>query len=387
MIGESLAVPVPLHPDHAAAVLTIDLGAVVANWRLLRDRVAPSECAAVVKADAYGLGMARVAPALAAAGCRTFFVAWVEEALRLRTLLPDVTIASLGGLPLGTEADHVAHELLPVLNHLGEIERWQKLAWRLGRRLPAMIHLDTGMNRLGLGRDERAILAAQPERLDGIEVRAWLTHYACADEAGHPLTPAQLCRFRLATATLPPAPTSLANSSGIFRMRAGHGDLVRPGCALYGINPTPAQPSPAPPNLAPPNPMAAVVRLEGRILQVRAVDRPMTVGYGASHKVEGRGRLATVAIGYADGYFRASSGCGQVMVAGVAVPVVGRVSMDLLTVDVSAVPDAALAAGDWVEVIGPYRLVDQVAREAGTIGYEVLTALGKRYHRIYLDPK
>ena len=375
-IKGDFALPVRCYPERAAAVLTVDLGAIVANWRLLRDRVAPSECAAVVKADAYGLGVARVAPALAAAGCRTFFVAWIEEALRLRELLPGATIVSLGGLPVGTEADHVGQGVIPVLNHLGEIERWRDQAKRLGRPLSALIHLDTGMNRLGLGPEERAALAAEPDRLAGIEVRAWLTHYACADDVNHVLTPVQLCRFRLAVAALPPAPTSLANSSGAFWLRAAHGDLVRPGCALYGVNPTPAQP----------NPMAAVIRLEGRVLQARAVDSPMTVGYGAAHKVAGRARIATIAIGYADGYFRALSGRGQVMAAGTPAPVVGRVSMDLLTIDISAAPEGAVVPGDWVEVIGPHRPVDQVALEAGTIGYEVLTALGKRYHRHYLDP-
>jgi len=362
--------------SRAHAVLTIDLAAVASNWRMIRTRVAPALCAGVVKADAYGLGVERVAPLLAAAGCRIFFVAQLEEAVRLRRLVPDAGIGCLGGLLAGTEREHVAERIVPVLNHLGEIDRWRETARREGRPLPSIVHLDTGMNRLGLGSDEQTVLTEHPDRLEGLALSAWISHLACGDEVESPMTEAQAQAFRTALARLPPAGlVSLANSFGVFRSRDLHFQLVRPGCALYGVNPTPGRP----------NPMAATVQLFGRVLQVRAVDTPMTVGYGASHSIRGKGKIATIAVGYADGYLRALSGRGMVFFDGHGAPVVGRVSMDLITVDVSHLPESLTLPGTFAEIIGPHRSVDQVADEAGTIGYEILTGLGSRYQRCYSD--
>lgn len=361
---------------RAGAVLTIDLGAVVANWTQLRDRVAPAECAAVVKANAYGLGVERVVPALAAAGCRTFVVAQFEEALAVRAVAPpDARVLSLGGLPAGTAPDFTAHRILPVLNHLGDIAAWQTHAMAQGAALPAVVHIDTGMNRLGLGPDELDALVGDLSRLEGVDVQVWMTHLACADEDSV-MNSQQLGRFRSAVGRLPAAKASFANSAGIFHGTAFHFDLVRPGCALYGVNPTPGAV----------NPMRDTIRLDARLLQVRNVDSPMTVGYGATHRVAARGKIATIAVGYADGYLRSLSGRGHVFVNGVAAPVVGRVSMDLVTVDVSHLPDEAVTPGGLVELIGPNRPVDTVASEGGTIGYEILTSLGARYHRVYRDP-
>lgn len=363
---------------RAGAILTVDLGAVVANWTRLRDRVAPAECSAVVKADAYGLGVARVVPALAAAGCRTFVVAQFEEALAVRRALepvgPEAQIFSLGGLPAGCEGDFIANRILPVLNHLGEIAAWRAFAASRGEVLPAVIHIDTGMNRLGLGPDELDELAGHPEWLEGIDVRYWMTHLTCADEFDSPMTGEQLDRFRAALARLPKAKASFANSSGIFHGKDHHFDLARPGCALYGVNPTPHLP----------NPMLGTVRLDARLLQVRNCTVPMTVGYGAAHKVTGPARIATIGVGYADGYMRALGGKGHIFVDGIAAPIVGRISMDLITIDVTGLPESVAHAGRMVELIGPNRPVDTVAAEGGTIGYEILTSLGRRYHRVYV---
>jgi alanine racemase len=332
----------------------------------------------VVPAVAAALGARRRPPALHAAGCHRYFVAHLDEALAILPLLPGATVGVLNGLLPGTEAETAATAgLIPVLNHLGEIERWSTEARRLGRPLPAYVQIDTGMNRLGLGPDETDALAGRPDRLDGISVVAWISHLACADEAAHPLNETQRLRFREALRRLPSAPAALANSSGIFLGPAYHFDFARPGCALFGINPTPAAD----------NPMRPAVRLAARILQVRNVDSTMTVGYGAAHSVARRGKVATMAIGYADGYSRRLSAVGTVLVGGTEAPVIGRISMDLVTVDVTDVPEPALAPGSFAEVIGPHRPVDQVAREAGTIGYEVLTSLGQRYHRVYLEPR
>ncbi|MEQ8967035.1 MAG: alanine racemase [Azospirillaceae bacterium] len=359
---------------RAGAVLTIDLDALAANYTSLAERSAPSECAAVVKADAYGLGLAEVAPVLARAGARTFFVATLDEGLALRALLPEARIGVLDGLMPGTEAEFEAAALTPVLNDLGQIERWRARAGADGRTRPAFVQIDTGMNRLGLSRADVDLLEAEPGHLDGLEVAAFMSHLACADTVDHPMTASQIAAFMAALYRLPEAPASLANSAGLFRGRQTHFDLVRPGCALYGVNPTPEAD----------NPMRDVVRLEAKVLQVRDVDSPETVGYGGTHQVVGRSKIATIAAGYADGYFRALGNRATAFAAGVALPVVGIVSMDLTTIDITALPEDALAPGDTIQLIGPDVPVDAVAAAADTIGYEVLTSLGRRYHRRYV---
>ncbi len=351
--------------------LTIDLDAVASNYRLLAARAAPARTGAAVKADAYGLGLEAVARALADAGCETFFVATPDEGLALRELLPPAEILVLNGLIAGDPALFMEYRLLPVLNDLGQIEAWAAFC-RAAGALPAAVHLDTGMARLGLPPAELDVLAAEPGRLEGFELRYLMSHLACADEPGHPLNRQQLEDFTTALARLQPAAASLANSSGIFLGPDWHFDLVRPGASLYGINPRPG--------LA--NPLAPVVRLQAKILQIRDVDTPQTVGYGATHRVAGPARVATVAAGYADGYPRSLSGCGSARIGGVALPVVGRVSMDLTTLDVTSIPEAR--PGDMVDLIGPHHDIDALAAQAGTIGYEILTSLGRRYSRAYV---
>jgi alanine racemase len=342
---------------------------------LLQDRVAPAQCAAVLKADAYGLGAAAVGGTLWNEGCRWFFVAQLEEGLRLRCVLPEAEIAVLNGLTPGSEHAYAAGRLLPVLNHLGDIECWRAHCRATGRRLGAVLHVDTGMNRLGLGLDELPRLASNHDLLDGIDLRLIMSHLARADEPDHPMSGEQAERFRAALARLPTTPASLANSSGIFLGAQFHFDLTRPGCALYGINPTPTAA----------NPMEQSVRLDARVLQVREVGAEAPIGYGASYRTKRPSRVATVALGYADGYLRSLSGRGAVYAQGVALPLVGRVSMDLITVDATEAPEGLVSAGRLVEVIGPNRTADDIARDAGTIGYEVLTSLGPRYRRVYLE--
>jgi len=356
-------------PSDAAAragtVLEIDLAAVAANWRLLENRVRPAGCAAVVKADAYGLGAARVAPALAAAGCRLFFVATLDEGIALRDCLPaPAEIAVLNGPFPGTAAAFCHHRLTPVLNDEGQAAEWQGAG-------PAMLQFDTGMNRLGFS----TAALAETARED----RAWralLSHLACAEAADHALNEVQRARFAAARDRLPRVPASLAASSGIFLGAAFHFDFVRPGAALYGINPVPGAP----------NPMRPVVRLGARIIQLREVRAGDSVGYGGTHVMSGRGTLATAAVGYADGWRRAFAPGGSARLAGQRIPLVGRVSMDLAVFDVSAVEPALTRPGAWIELIGESRDIDAAASEAGTIGYELLTALGRRHHRVYREP-
>jgi alanine racemase len=357
---------------RAGAVLEIDLAAIVANWRRLAAELKPgTECAAVVKADAYGLGMARVAPRLAAAGCTLFFVATIDEGLALRRLLPSVEIAVFDGLLPGTTREFRDAHLIPVLNDLDQIALWRKD--EATRALPAMIHIDTGMSRLGLSPQELRRLTEQPDLLEGLRLRAIISHLACADEAAHAMNAQQLTLFRLTLADLPRASASLAASAGIFLGSDYHFDMVRPGAALYGVNPTPPHS----------NRMAQVIRLKGRIVQVRDVDSGITVGYGAAHRMERAGRIATVAVGYADGWLRSASHRGTAGIAGARVPIIGRISMDLMTLDVTGIDPALARPGAFVDLIDETHGVDEIAATAGTIGYEILTSLGARYHRIY----
>ncbi len=354
--------------------LTIDLAALQANYRMLRDRAKPAETAAVVKANAYGVDVIPITQALYAAGCRTFFTAYADESAELRKARPDVTVAPFHGVVEQEYTDAAALGIMPVLNSLGDIESWAKFAKRQNKKMPAFIHLDTGMNRLGLTPDEQERLIAEQHRLDGIEIKAWMSHFACSEEFDNPMTTVQRDKFKSLLARLPKAPASLCNSSGIFWGKDYVFDLARPGVAIYGVNPTPKQP----------NPMQPVIELKAPILQIRNVDTNMTVGYGATHRIARKGRIATLALGYADGYLRSLSSRGQVKIGSHLAPVAGRISMDLITVDVSDIPEHDVHVGALATIIGPHRPVDKVAEEAGTIGYEILTALGSRMQRRYL---
>jgi alanine racemase len=358
---------------RAGAVLEIDLAGIAANWRSLARRVAPAGCAAVAKADAYGLGAARVSAALAAAGCRLFFVATIDEGIALRdTASEPIEIAVLNGPLPGTVGEFIRHRLIPVLNDPGQIADWQAAADHHPGKLPAMLHLDTGMARLGLTMREFDRLA--DDVFHGpIRWRAFVSHLACADEPEHPLNEIQRLRFASASRRLSHVPASLAASSGIFLGQGFYFDLVRPGAALYGVNPRAGHP----------NPMRQIVRLRGKILQIREVDRGEPVGYGATHVMAAPGRVATVPVGYADGWLRSLSHRGSGCIGGRRVPLLGRVSMDLAVFDVSDVDPALARPGDFIELLDEVYGVDAAASDAGTIGYEILTSLGRRYHRVY----
>ena len=359
--------------DRAGALLTIDLDGVAANWRALNDRIASTvHCGAAVKADAYGLGAARVAPALYAAGCRRFFLATIDEAITLRPHLPDdAALIVLGGPLPGTNEDFVEHGLWPVLNTPQQVAQWSEAVESGGPVPPCVVHVDTGMSRLGLTVAE---LDHGAERLAALRPALVMSHLACSEDGAEPMNAAQLATFRAMRLRLPDSAASLANSGGIFLGAAYHFDLVRPGAALYGVSPNPEAAAV----------LRQVIALQGRILQVRDVDSPQTVGYGATHRIRRKSRLATVAAGYADGYLRSLSNRGHGIVGGIRVPLVGRVSMDLIIFDVTDAPEPLVRPGGFVELIGPDHTVDDLATEAGTIGYEILTSLSPRYHRSYL---
>lgn len=374
-----LALPLSVdmsNQDFEAPGLTVRLGAVAANYREIQRRAGPAATAGVVKADGYGMGMAQVAKTLAAQGCDTFFVARLSEGIALRPLVPQARIFVLDGAAPDAVPALISHRLTPVLNALGEIAAWSACAREMRRVLDAAIHIDTGMNRLGLSASELAVLSGEAkERLSGLRLVLAMSHLACADDPSSSMNALQRDRFSTALAMLPQAPASLASTGGVLLGKEYAFDMVRPGIGLYGGNP----------RFSAPNPFAAVAVLTGRILQLRRVDRGESVGYGATHRIERAGMLATVALGYADGVMRALGNRGSAAIAGQRVPIVGRVSMDLLTLDVTAVAPRALETGADVELFGDTISLDEFAAAAGTASYEILTRLGSRLARRYVE--
>lgn len=363
-----------------AGQLVINLLALQNNYRLCQEQVgAHCEIGAAVKADAYGIGVAEAAPALYAAGCRSFFVATLGEGVQLRSILPDheARICVLGGLQPDAEEIFDFHTLTPVLNSYEQIERWMQYSKRTRPHLKCIIHIDTGMARLGLCEEETQKLKANmTEITNTLDVEAVMSHFACADEKGHPLNDLQLQRFQNASDSFLFAKKSLANSSGIFRGSQYHFDLARPGMCLYGLNPTPETE----------NPMQEVVSLDVPLLQTRSIKKGESAGYGASWVADKDTLIGTVQIGYADGFFRTNSNHASTLYwHNYKCPVVGRVSMDVTIVSLENIPEGMLpVAGDLLEVIGPHQSADDLALSAGTIGYEILTSLGRRYARTYL---
>jgi len=373
-------------PDHhlAGAVLTVDLDRLAANYRIMAARSQPAEASAVVKADAYGLGIAQVVPALLAAGCRRFFVAQPHEGIAVRAQAPDADIYVLSPL-LSAESTATLkqHRLVPVLNTPADITLWEAEGWMDGRALPCAVHVDTGMNRLGLSLAEAESFARDNALTGALNVSLVMSHLACADDPAHPLNARQCESFQRVRELFAGIESSLANSAGIGLGGDFLCDLTRAGIALYGGRAGPG------------TPLQAVATLEGRILQIRSVRAGETVGYGATVTLERDTVLAVVSCGYADGYQRAISGAGVDMrratalggfgfAAGRRVPVVGRISMDLTCFDITDIAPDTLGRGDMIELFGPNLSVEDAAAAAGTIGYELLTSLGRRYHRVYV---
>ncbi|PQA75011.1 alanine racemase [Brucella oryzae] len=356
----------------AGGVLTIDLSALRHNYSAIARHIAPTRAAAVVKADAYGLGAGRVAPAFYDAGCRDFFVAHLGEAIALKPFLqPDATLYVLNGLQPGTEEACAREGILPVLNSLEQIENWAALAARQGKKLPALLQLDTGMSRLGLPPKEFERLLENPKLLDNIDIKFVISHLASGDEPENAANARQLANMTALLARLPKLPVAFANSGGVFLDKTYHFDLARPGIALYGVGPE--------------SEIVPVLTLSARVIQVRDVDKGAAIGYGGTYVAEGPMRVATIAVGYADGWFRSLSNKGAAFFGDTRLPIIGRVSMDSITLDVSALPEGALKLGSLVELIGPHQRLEDVARDCDTIPYEILTALGNRYARVYVE--
>lgn len=363
--------------DEAGGVLTIDLAALESNYKTLRSAALPAECAAVVKADGYGLGLEPVAAQLLQAGCTTFFVADLAEGKRLRKVSPEPAIYILNGLPPGTGQAFADHNLRPVIGSTAELAEWDAFAstakWDGGFAL----HVDTGMNRLGISVEEAAAIAPRINT-ENHGIRLLMSHFVASQFAENQRNHEQMLTFRNVRALFRGVPASIANSSGIFLGSPALLDIVRPGAAIYGVNPTPNKT----------NPMKPVVGLKVRVARVRDIAFGETVGYDATWTARRPSRIAIVTMGYADGFFRSQSGSdqkpgGTLIVNGKPCPIVGRISMDLIALDITDLPAGSVKRGDFATVIGDGRDVDALGEMFGTIGYEVLTDLGHRYARIY----
>lgn len=359
--------------SRASSRLTVDLDALCANYAIISRRIAPATCGAVVKADAYGLGARPVVRALRGAGCKQFFVAHLAEALTLTPQLgPECEVFVLNGLDAGREAECAGRGVVPVLNSLAQVESWRGLAITLQRRLPAALQIDTGMSRLGLPPDE-AVALNETSLRDDVDLRLIMTHLACADEMQRGENRDQLHRFDSLIRLFPGVAVSIANSGGVFLAPEYHKDVARCGIALFGVPPS-----------AQSFPLRPVVRLDAPVIQMRSIDAGTGVGYGLDHIASRPMRIATVGIGYADGVPRSFSKRGAAWYRGHRLPVVGRISMDSLTLDATDLRDPSLCEGTLVELIGPHQPIEAVAEALDTIPYEILTGLGQRHQRIYL---
>jgi len=368
-----------LNGAACGGVLKIDLDALAANYHLIANHVLPAQMSAVVKADAYGLGVGPVASKLYQAGCRLFFVAQMIEAIHLRPLLPiDAEIAILNDIPPAMVEATADYGFLPVLNSLPSIKDWSVLCESRQRQFPCFVQIDSGMSRFGLDKGELERLIDHPDIFHQAQVRAIISHLACADEPNNQQNDAQLLRFQKILTRLPKRPAALANSGGIFLSNDRQNflfDLVRPGLALYGVDPLDSLQT----KLRP------VVCLSARVAQIRQVEQGSLVGYGGTYQASRDMIVATIAVGYADGLHRHLGGRGAAFYQGIRLPMIGRISMDSITLDISALPQGTLQRGSLVELIGPNQPIDRLARDSDTIAYEVLTSLGQRFERHYLE--
>ena len=359
--------------------LTVDLGALKRNWQALDKVSRGALTGAVVKADAYGTGIAQSARALYEAGARFFFAATPDEGIVVRAALPDDShIFILNGLFPGSAPLYVGERLMPCLASIPMLEEWLEACLARNQALPAALHFDTGINRLGFRLNEASIVKRLVDQV-GYAPQMIMSHLACADIPGHEKNRTQLALFASVLSQFPNIPASLANSAGLMTNRENHFQMVRPGIALYGGRAVAGRR----------NPMAPVVTLEAPILMVKDVKTGEAVGYGALQTMTRDSRIAVVGIGYADGFFRSLSSADnhrgtQVVIAGQTCPVVGRVSMDMIGVDVTDLSELP-PPGAMAEIIGKTVTVDDHADVAGTLGYEVLTSLKGRYVRQYVE--
>ena len=355
--------------------LEINIDSIIHNYQFINNQVGNTECAAVLKADAYGMGASVIAKALDKAGCSTFFVATIDEGIELRACFSNNKnkIAVLSGLLKESEDIFYNNKLTPVLNDIEQIKKWDLYNRRKKRPAPSIIQIDTGMNRLGLTISEFHDTFDKQTELEELRVGWIMSHLACGDQPRDIMNEKQLSVFLNAKKKFPNVKASLANSAGVFLGQSYHLDMVRPGIALYGSGS----------GSIPSNNLKQVIKLYSRILQIRTLSSGASVGYGASFRVSEATRVATVGLGYADGYLRSLSNCSWVFFNGVKLPVIGRISMDYITIDITKIASEKIKTGDFIEVIDDKFTLDDLATVANTVPHELLTRLGTRHHRIY----
>ncbi|WP_341790111.1 alanine racemase [Rickettsia endosymbiont of Polydrusus tereticollis] len=359
----------------AQCTLEIDLAKIKANYRILRNICTNSAVGAAVKANSYGLGANEVSKALEEENCRFFFVASSIEGINLRKILSSHSnILVLNGVAQSDAAEFIEYNLIPVLNNLEQIKIWQQFAKTRNQLLPCFLHFNTGINRLGLTHAEIEHIINDRDLLEGLQLQYIISHLAASEEAENPYNLEQLTKFKSYLQHFPGVKTSLASSAAIFLGKNYHFDLVRPGMALYGLNPL---------GKGKPNPMQNPVTLTAPIIHLQKLTAGSSIGYNRSFTTERDSVIATLPLGYADGYSRNFSNCGEVFINGYVAPVIGRVSMDLVNIDVTDLPHSQIFLGQQVEIIGNYCTPDKIANIIGTIGYEILTSLGNRYKRVY----
>nr|MBI1228771.1 alanine racemase [Cytophagales bacterium] len=363
--------------SHTAGKLQIDLGAVRENYRIVKSRVARDcEVAASVKANGYGLGAIEIVKALQKEGCKSFFVASPEQGVRLREFSKNANIFIFNGFYEQSQDLYIDNNLIAVLGDMDNLESYARIAEKVAKRLSVALDFNTGMNRLGFGCAKAEEVIERIKKTDMLDIVLVMSHLASADDKSDPLNQKQYDQFKKIAALFPNTKKAFANSFGVFSNSDYHFDMVKPGMALYGLNPTPGKP----------NPMKVVVSLNVPVLRIRKVKAGEQVGYNATYTFERDSCLATVAAGYGQGLFRILSNKGELYWKSRACPIRGRVSMDLTTVDITDVPENERPqVGDFLEILGEHQSADDLAADAGTIGYEMITALGSKFDRHYID--
>lgn len=368
-----------LSAENQKSILLVDLKKLQHNYKIAKAQLASYvECGAVVKANGYGLGIMQVSKALYWVGCRNFFVTYLEEALTIREVTEGSAIYILHGLHESEYHDTARYNFIPVLNRIQDIESYNEFAARGGHgKLPVMINADTGMGRVGLTQGEFEYFAENFDKLtSALDIKYIMSHLACAETPDHTLNLEQLVKFQELAQKFPNIKLSFANSSGIFLGNEYHFDLIRPGIMLYGSNPTPYNGV----SLVEP-----VVYLYGKVLQIKTLEADQTISYGGKYQAKKGDRIATVSCGYGDGYHRIITGHGFCYFEGYKLPIVGIITMDAIMVDINQIPENKLKDLNYVELLGDNVIIDDVAKWAKTISYEMLTSLGNRYHRVYKE--
>ncbi len=364
----------PQKPSVPLALI-IDLDAVAHNYRALITQLKEGAiCAAVLKANAYGMGIKEVAQRLYHEGCRHFFVALISEGIELMSILKkDAEIFILNGLRKGDEDIYAHFNLIPVLGDPHQIHIWNSFCERKGKCLKAVLHFDTGMTRTGL--PSKAVQNLGVLQVSNMEIVCVMSHLVCTYQPDHPMNEMQRLNFETLKKKFPFAKASLANSGGFMLGQKYHMDMIRPGLAFTGC------PTAVPKGFYKYKP---AIKAFAQILQINEIQAGESVGYDATFVANRTSRIATLGVGYADGYFRNLSNKGEVFFNGHKLPIVGRISMDLMTIDVTSLDPQTIHPGDWVELFGDNIPLHEVAEKAGTISYELITRLGSRFERFYL---